>query len=183
VNALLRFENVSCRRGGRLLFEGMSLKLGPGDAMQVAGPNGSGKSSLIRLAAGLLRPECGSVEAAPRALADDNLALDRELSLEAALSFWGGDVHNGLFALGLAALRHVPVRLLSSGQRKRATLARVVASGVSLWLLDEPLNGLDLESAGQLEDLLAAHRSAGGAILAASHVELPGEWRRLELRL
>jgi heme exporter protein A len=181
VSALLRFENVSCRRGGRLLFEGLDLALPAGEALQVAGPNGSGKSSLIRLAAGLLRPECGSVEATSSSLADDNLALDRELSLQAALSFWGGDVGKGLQALGLAALHHVPVRLLSSGQRKRATLARVAASHAPLWLLDEPLNGLDADGTALLAALIAEHRMAGGGIVAASHVELPGEWRRLEL--
>ena len=129
---LLALRGVACLRGGRLLFEGLDLALAPGEALQVAGPNGSGKSSLIRLAAGLLRPERGSVEATTLSLADDNLALDRESSLEAALAFWGGDVGKGLEVLGLAALRHVPVRLLSSGQRKRATLARVSASAAPL---------------------------------------------------
>jgi heme exporter protein A len=181
VSTLLRFENVSLRRGGQLLFEGLDLALAAGEALQVAGPNGSGKSSLIRLAAGLLRPECGSVEATTSSLADDSLALDRELSLQAALSFWGGDVGKGLEALGLAALRHVPVRLLSSGQRKRATLARVSASAAPLWLLDDPLNGLDSAGADLLGTLLQSHRAGGGAILAASHVELPGIWQTLEL--
>ena len=181
MSTLLRFENVSLRRGGQLLFEGLDLALAAGEALQVAGPNGSGKSSLIRLAAGLLRPECGSVEATTSSLADDSLALDRELSLQAALSFWGGDVGKGLEVLGLAALRHVPVRLLSSGQRKRATLARVSASAAPLWLLDEPLNGLDSAGADLLRTLLQRHRTGGGAVVAASHLGLPGDWRRLEL--
>ena len=181
MSALLRFENVSCRRGGRLLFESLNMEIGPGDAVQVAGPNGCGKSSLIRLAAGLLPATSGSIKVSSLALADDNLALDRELPLRRALSFWGGDAEAGLQALGLEGLRDVPVRLLSSGQRKRATLARVAGSGAPLWLLDEPLNGLDSAGTQLLDDLLQDHRSAGGAILAASHVELPGQWRRLEL--
>ncbi|HEU5067545.1 MAG TPA: heme ABC exporter ATP-binding protein CcmA [Sphingomicrobium sp.] len=181
MSTLLRFENVSLRRGGQLLFEGLDLALAAGEALQVAGPNGCGKSSLLRLTAGLLRPERGSVEATALSLADDNLALDRELSLEAALSFWGGDVRKGLEAVGLEALRHVPVRLLSSGQRKRATLARVAASGAPLWLLDEPLNGLDSAGADLLATLLQSHRAGGGAVLAASHLELPGVWKTLEL--
>jgi len=180
---LLRFESVACRRGGRQLFEALNLALGPGEALHVTGPNGSGKSSLIRIAAGLLRPECGTVESSSAALANDDPALDRELPLGSALAFWGGDVDAGLEALRLAELRHVQVRLLSSGQRKRATLARVAASGAPLWLLDEPLNGLDSEGAQLLNALLENHRSAGGAILAASHVELPGQWRRLGLEL
>jgi heme exporter protein A len=181
VTPLLRFEAVALRRGGRLLFEGMDLALGAGEALQVAGPNGSGKSSLIRLAAGLLRAEAGRVERAAAALADDHVALDRELPLRRALSFWTSDASRALQALGLDRLAVVPVRLLSSGQLKRATLARVVASGAPLWLLDEPLNALDTEGAERLAKLIDDHRGNGGAVLAASHQPLPGDWHVMEL--
>jgi heme exporter protein A len=181
VTSLLRFENVSLRRGGRLLFEAMNLELGPGEGLQVAGPNGSGKSSLIRLASGLLRAERGRVDRVAVALADDSLALDRELPLWRALSFWAGPVDEAMEALGIAQLEDVPVRLLSSGQAKRATLARVAASHAPLWLLDEPLNALDADGAERLASIISAHLAAGGAVLAASHQPLPGVWRRLEL--
>jgi heme exporter protein A len=181
VTALLRFEQVALRRGGRLLFEELDLALEAGEALQVTGPNGSGKSSLIRLAAGLLRPECGKVERSPSALADDNLALDRELPLRRSLQFWGGSPDDAMEALGIAELAPVPVRLLSSGQAKRATLARVAASRARLWLLDEPLNALDADGVGRLSQLLNAHREEGGAVLAASHLPLPGEWRTFEI--
>ena len=177
MTALLRFERVTLIRGGRLLFENLHLELGPGEALQVAGPNGSGKSSLIRLAAGLLRAERGRVERSPLALADDHLALDRELQLGHALSFWAGRVEQPIETLGLTRLAGIPVRLLSSGQLKRATLARVAASGAPLWLLDEPLNGLDRDGADRLTVAVEAHRSAGGAVLAASHQPLSGDWR------
>ncbi len=176
---LLRFDAVTLRRGGRLLFEGLDLKLGPGEALHVTGPNGSGKTSLIRLAAGLLRADAGRVERTELALSDEALALDRELPLRKALRFWGAEA--GMEAMGLSSLAEVPVRLLSSGQAKRATLARVAASGTKLWLLDEPLNGLDAEGSERLEALLAGHRASGGAIVAASHAALGGEWARLEL--
>jgi heme exporter protein A len=178
VTVLLRFDGVTCRRGGRLLFENVDLEIGAGEALQVAGPNGSGKSSLIRLAAGLLRPESGRVEAVPLALADDNLGVVRELPLQKALAFWGG---GDLAALGLAELSAVPVRLLSAGQRRRAALARVAASGAPLWLLDEPANALDAASVDLLARLIERHRASGGAVLAASHSPLPGDWRTLEL--
>ena len=181
MTALLRFDQVTCRRGGRLLFENLDLELGPGDGLQVAGPNGSGKSSLIRLAAGLLRPERGQVDRPPPAFADDRLALDRELRLKRALHFWGGAIDEGMAALGLMPLADVPVRLLSAGQAKRAALARVAASGAPLWLLDEPANALDTQSIGLLAAMFERHRKSGGAILAASHVPLPGDWRMLEL--
>jgi heme exporter protein A len=176
---LLLLEAVSLRRGGRLLFEGLDIRIGPEEAVHVTGPNGSGKSSLIRLAAGLLRAAAGRVERTSVALSDEAMALDRELPLRRALRFWAAEP--GMDAMGLTALAEVPVRLLSSGQAKRATLARVAASGAQLWLLDEPLNGLDADGVARLDALIARHRSTGGAVLAASHSPLAGDWARLEL--
>ena len=178
---LLRFDRVTCRRGGRLLFEDLELQLARGEALHLTGPNGSGKSSLIRLAAGLLRAESGRIDRSALALADEHLALDRELPLRRALGFWGGKVDRAMDALGLAPLADVPVRLLSTGQAKRATLARVAASSASLWLLDEPLNGLDADGVERLGSLLASHMEQGGAVLAASHGPLAGSWSRMEL--
>ncbi|HEY7005390.1 MAG TPA: heme ABC exporter ATP-binding protein CcmA [Sphingomicrobium sp.] len=181
MSGLLRFEQVTLRRGGRLLFEGLDLTLGAGEMLQVTGPNGSGKSSLIRLAAGLLRAEHGTVERDLVALADDKLALDRELPLCAALRFWSGTGDQAMEALGIDHLARVPVRLLSSGQAKRATLARVAASRAPLWLLDEPLNALDSDGAERLAALIGRHVGEGGAVVAASHQPLGGQWRTLEL--
>ena len=178
---LLRFEGVALRRGGRLLFEDLDLKLEPGEALHLTGPNGSGKSSLIRLAAGLLGADAGQVERATVALADDSLALDRELRLGTALRFWVPAVGAAMDAMGLSDLADVPVRLLSAGQAKRATLARVAASQARLWLLDEPLNGLDADGVKRLDGLIARHRSTGGAVLAASHVPIGGDWARQDL--
>jgi heme exporter protein A len=173
----LRFRDVSLIRGGRLLFEGLDLLLEPGGAVVVTGPNGAGKTSLIRLASGLLRAAAGEVErAGAAALADENPALDARLTLDRALGFWarldGVRANVGMEAMGLSHLAAVPVRMLSTGQRKRATLARVVASGASLWLLDEPLNGLDADGRERLAAAVSAHRARGGALLAASHQPL-----------
>lgn len=181
MSALLRFEGVTLVRGGRLLFEDLDLELGPGEALQVTGPNGSGKSSLIRLAAGLLRSARGKIERATLALSDDLASLDRELPLRRALGFWEASPEKAMEALGLAQLSDVPVRLLSSGQVKRATLARVAASKAQLWLLDEPLNGLDADGIKLFGTAIERHRSIGGAVVAASHVALPGHWQVLGL--
>ena len=175
---LLRMEDVACIRGGRLLFEGVDLSLAPGEAAVVTGPNGAGKSSLIRIAAGLLRASGGTVtRGGEAALADEGLALDQKLTLARALRFWAGldgaAAEPGMEALGLGGLADVPVRMLSTGQRKRAALARVVASNAPLWLLDEPLNGLDAEGTERLASAMARHRDAGGAILAATHQPMP----------
>ena len=175
--SLLALEGVACLRGGRLLFEGLDLALAPGDAALVTGPNGVGKSSLIRICAGLLRASAGSVaRTGAIALADERAALDERLTLGQALGFWarldGVRAEAGMERMGLGALSAVPVRMLSTGQRKRASLARVVASGAALWLLDEPANGLDTEGQERLAAAMAAHRAAGGAVLAASHQPL-----------
>jgi heme exporter protein A len=159
------------------LFEGLELALAPGEAMLVTGPNGVGKSSLIRIAAGLLRPSAGTVErGGATALADEALALDPKQAVAAALGFWakldGREATLGIEAMGLTRLASVPVRMLSTGQRKRATLARVIASGAKLWLLDEPANGLDTEGQDRLTAAIARHRTTGGAVLAASHQPL-----------
>jgi len=86
-----------------------------------------------------------------------------------------------MVALRIDHLAEVPVRLLSSGQVKRGTLARVAASGAALWLLDEPLNALDTDGRKRLGALVERHLEGGGAVLAASHQQLGGEWRTLEL--
>lgn len=173
---LLALQGVACLRGGRLLFEGLDLALMAGEAALVQGPNGVGKSSLIRVAAGLLRAAAGKVERAEAALADEHLALDERQPLGSALAFWVADAGPGIAAMGVAHLLDVPVRMLSTGQRKRAALARVIASNAPLWLLDEPGNGLDADGLQRLESAMAVHRAAGGAILAATHqpLALPG---------
>ena len=181
MTSLLRFSGVALRRGGRLLFDNLDLLLSAGEAIQVTGPNGSGKSSLIRLAAGLLRQDHGQVERSGLALADDNLALDRELPLRRALQFWNADLGAAMEAAGIDHLADVPVRFLSSGQAKRATLARVFASKAPLWLLDEPLNALDSDGVKLLSEMIERHLENGGGVIAASHQPLPGDWRTLEL--
>lgn len=189
MSAALAFRGVACARGGRVLFEGLSFALGAGEALLVTGPNGVGKSSMIRVAAGLLAPAAGAVEGeGERALLAEAAALDPELSLGSALRFWAGldgrrdAVGAALEAVGLAALAEVPVRLLSTGQRRRAALARVVASGAVVWLLDEPANGLDLASVEMLEQLIARHREGGGVAVVASHLPLAlADAREIEL--
>jgi heme exporter protein A len=116
------------------------------------------------------------------ALLTEAHALDPELPLARALGFWAaldgarGAVTPALAALGLDTLADVPVRMLSTGQRRRAAMARVVSSGADLWLLDEPANGLDEGAVGTLEALIADHRKAGGIVLVATHlpIHLPG---------
>lgn len=188
--ALLAFDALACRRGDRLLWRGASAVLGAGDALHVTGANGIGKSSLLRILAGLLPAAAGSVSRPERlALVDEAHALDRELPLAEALLFWakldGGNrqtVITSLDRLAIAHLAPVPVRILSTGQKKRAALARVLVADAPLWLLDEPANGLDRDGVVLLEGMIAAHRASGGAVVLASHQPLTlGEAGMLDL--
>ena len=171
----LSLVGVCGERGGRTLFADVSFALPPGAAALVTGPNGAGKSTLIRIAAGLLRPAAGTaVHDGGIALLTEAHALDAERRLGDALAFWVGrhGVAPALAVVGLAAMADAPVRILSTGQRRRAGLARIVASAAPIWLLDEPANGLDADGVAMLEALVAAHRLQGGIALIATHLPI-----------
>ncbi len=179
----LSATDLACRRGDRLLFARLSFALGPGEALQLAGANGIGKSSLMRIVAGLMPAFAGTIERhGALGLIDERPALDPHLPLGRALAFWqrlDGPADNAAARLGLAGLMDVPVRYLSTGQKKRAALARLIGQKVPLWLLDEPLNGLDTRGVALVEEIAAQHCREGGICLIASHqpLALPGMGR------
>lgn len=183
-DVLIRARDVTCVRGGRMLFGALDLALGHGEAIVVTGANGSGKSSLLRVLAGLLAPSAGTVERpVPIAYLGHDNALKPDRTLGAELGWWAttdgsipGALDAALGAMNLTALSGVPVRVLSAGQARRAALARVMASGAALWLLDEPGAGLDAASAAALSDAIGIHLARGGGVIAASHGEtaVPG---------
>lgn len=177
-------HGLTCRRGERVVFRDLDFALQPGGLLLLRGPNGSGKSSLLRLMAGLLPPAAGELRwgAAPVAVEPEihrrrlaflgHLdAIKPGLTTAENLAFWCGvpAVEPALTALGIAALALLPARFLSTGQRRRLALARIVASRAPLWLLDEPTNALDEEAEALFAAALAAHRARGGMAALALH--------------
>jgi len=198
----LHARNLACRRGGRPVFAGLDFALPPGEALMIVGPNGAGKSSLLRLAAGLLRPAAGEIRRDGRPLGragrggeSDILHLGHadglkpeltpreQLRLEAALrpAPPRAAPTAALAAMGGAPLADLPLRFLSAGQRRRVACARLAASRAGLWLLDEPASALDREGRARLAALMGDHLAAGGLILVASHDPLDVPARRLDL--
>lgn len=160
-----------------MVLSNLNLSVTAGELVWVRGANGCGKSTLLRVIAGLLDAYSGNVRAEGKlALADENLALDPNLTVAAALQFWAhmdgaspSDRDAALVAMDLLALSEVPVRYLSTGQRKRASIARVLASGCAIWLLDEPYNGLDSASCAHLDKAILSHIASGGIVMLAAH--------------
>ncbi len=176
----IRAETLTCRRGDRVLFRGLSFELGAGEALHITGANGTGKTTLIRALAGLTKPYAGTVERnGDIGLLDERSALDPDWPLGRALAFWtsidGDKASDAPAALGLEPLLDVPVHYLSTGQRKRAGLAVLLGRGAPIWLLDEPLSGLDASAIEQVTTLIAAHVRGGGIALIASHQGLAVE--------
>ncbi len=165
-------------RGNRMVLRDFSLQAVQREIIWIKGANGSGKSTLLRGIAGLLPHLTGSCSIDGRlALTDEQSALDSDQTPDEALRFWarfdgaGGDViEKALVAFDLVPLADIPIRLLSAGQKRRVALARLVASGADIWLLDEPYNALDQANVARLDTALAAHSARGGIALIASHI-------------
>jgi len=194
----LRAEDLACTRGGRSVFEGLNFSLSGGEAMVVTGRNGAGKSSLLRVIAGLVRIAAGRLTLdggqadAPVAEQAHYLghqdAMKPSLTVAENLQFWcdffGGrhDAGTALEAVDLSPLADLPAAYLSAGQRRRLSIARLVAVPRPIWLLDEPTSALDAPSQKRLAELMRGHLAGGGMIVAAAHGPI-GLERARELKL
>jgi heme exporter protein A len=182
----LKATDLACMRGGRQVFSGVGFAVEAGGALTITGPNGAGKSTLLRLLAGLLRPLAGTfaVEGGDPELTvaeqahylGHQDALKPALTVTENLDFWlrflGGrkaDPIPALTTVGLAGIATLPAAYLSAGQRRRLSIARLIAVKRPLWLLDEPTSALDTAAQATLAGLMREHLAAGGLIVAAVH--------------
>ena len=189
----LRANDLACRRGERIVFTGLALSVAPSDALLLIGPNGSGKSSLLRILAGLLPAEAGTVTWHGHAITADIQrhrnriaylghldAVKPALTVAENLRFWArmygpsprAHTLDALDRYGIGHLAALPARFLSQGQRRRLALCRLLLMPTRIWLLDEPTVGLDTASQGALVGEITRHRAAGGIVIAASHQSL-----------
>jgi heme exporter protein A len=191
-------SNLGCVRGSREIFRDVNFSLSSGQALAVVGPNGAGKSSLLRMVAGLLRLEAGQLELEG---GDPDLTIQEQahylghqdalkpaLSVAENLTFWAAYLGIGpagsteaLEAVGLAAIRDLPAGYLSAGQRRRLSIARLLAIPRPIWLLDEAAAALDQAAQVRLIEVMRTHLAGGGLILAATHAPLGLEAQELRL--
>lgn len=203
---MLEARNLACQRGDRVLFSGLSFTLSPGELLQVAGPNGSGKTSLLKILCGISSPAEGTVHwqghdarkqgetfrehllylGHVNAVKEELTALEN-LRIASTLSGTTLDEDQALDALdriGLAGREYLPAKVLSQGQKRRVTLARLLASRAPLWILDEPLTALDAKAIELIQARLAEHLATHGIVVLTTHqpIAVPGITpRRLEL--
>jgi len=183
-------EKLGGERGGELLFHGLDFMVSAGEALLVTGRNGSGKSTLLRIIAGLLAQAEGTLRLEGEPAAFEGLAaaahylghlnaMKQVLSVHENLHFWQSFNGRGQYSIaealervGLGEIGHLPFGYLSTGQKRRASIARLLTSERPVWLLDEPTAGLDKASETQFAALMQEHLARGGLIVAATHLPL-----------
>ena len=194
----LSASDLACRRGGRDVFAGVSFSVESGEGLAIRGRNGAGKSSLLRMVVGLVRVAAGRLDLAggdPELTIGEQAhylghqdALKPSLSVGENLLFWSrffdtrADVAQPLATVGLDALIDLPAAYLSAGQRRRLSIARLLAVKRPVWLLDEPTSTLDATAQEQLGGIMRTHLAEGGIIIAATHGALGLDGTK-ELRL
>lgn len=192
--AILEVKNLACERGDHRLFSGLNFGLTSGELMQVLGANGSGKTTLLRTLCGFVRPVQGAVHWRGRDIGEwdddfhaamcylghlnaikDELSALENLRMSAGLAGYTLSEKQAVAALrrmGLQRREHLPVRVLSQGQRRRVALARLLVGDAQLWILDEPLTALDVGAVGLMQELIGEHLSNGGMAIFTTHQPL-----------
>lgn len=199
---LLSALALSCVRQDRVLFDAVAFKLAAGELLHISGKNGAGKSSLLRILAGLATPDEGEVLWRDKALSEGDFqqslcfighlsGVQPQLTALENLEFWQAafalqhsDYYAVLATLGLAGLEDIPCQMLSAGQQRRVSLARLWLTNATLWILDEPFTALDQSAIALLQQRFKQHLNNGGAIILTTHQAMEQQFphsRTLEL--
>jgi len=190
----LEIVDLACERGDLRLFSGLSFELAAGELMQVQGENGSGKTTLLRTLCGFVQPVEGQVLWSGQDIAEwddtyheqmcylghlnaikDELSAIENLQMSAGLAGFSVSEQDAIAVLrrmGLRRKEHLPVRVLSQGQRRRVALSRLLVGDSKLWILDEPLTALDVGAVGLMQELIGEHLSNGGMVIFTTHQPL-----------
>lgn len=191
---ILEVKELACERGEHRLFTGLNFNLSPGELMQVHGANGSGKTTLLRTLCGFVQPVRGTVHWCGQDIGEwdddfhsemcylghlnaikDELSALENLQMSAGLAGYTVTEQQAVAALrrmGLQRREHLPVKVLSQGQRRRVALARLLIGDAHLWVLDEPLTALDVWAVGLMQELIGEHLSNGGMAIFTTHQPL-----------
>lgn len=200
MSIILAAEALSCVRQDRVLFENLNFQLSAGQVLYIQGKNGAGKSSLLRLLAGLTSPEDGQIlfhgkplQSQTEFFADQLLFIGHQSGIHPQLTaiqnlaFWSAlseqsivEPYQLLGSLGLAGLEDIPCFMLSAGQQRRVSLARLWFTNKPLWILDEPFTSLDQQLIAKLEYHFLQHLSGGGVIVLTSHQTLSASYPALQ---
>ncbi|WP_337840359.1 cytochrome c biogenesis heme-transporting ATPase CcmA [Rheinheimera sp.] len=199
MSILLSAEQLSCVRQDRVLFDQLSFDLPEGQVLHIQGKNGAGKSSLLRIIAGLADAEAGQVRfrgqvitasaaefSAHLLFIGHQAGIHSQLNALQNLEFWAAllgcrhyDPYQLLGQLGLAGLEDIPCYMLSAGQQRRVSLARLWLTERPLWILDEPFTSLDKQLIARLEQQIQRHCARGGAVVLTSHQALSSDYQAL----
>ena len=194
---MLDIQNLECTRGDRILIRDLSFRLRAGELLHITGRNGSGKTTLMRTLCGLTLPYGGEIrwQGTPiRRLGEDyrrelayvghahgfhgELTAVENLRVHACLAEGQTEIEAALDRLGLSAQAGLPAKLLSQGQKRRLSLARLLVTDRRLWILDEPFTALDVSSVRLVNDLILAQLARGGMVILTSHQELGLDYDR-----
>jgi len=200
MNLRMQVEKLACSRGGRQLFNNLSVEVNPGELLRVRGANGAGKTSLLRMLCGLMEPTEGQVLWRGQKVTDlreefgheliylghaaalkDDLSPIENLLVACTLARQNAsfqEARRALLDAGLRGHEHTLTRRLSQGQRKRSALARLVLANttyplIPLWVLDEPFNSLDSAATDWLVGLMQVHLQRAGMVVLTSHQSVP----------